>query len=181
MIVILFQSILFMVPAYFANMVPSLTRNLNFLNYPVDFRFRLGKKRIFGNHKTFRGFFFGILSSVICIYILRYFYVNFTFVQNLSLIDYTAYNPFFLGFLFGFGALFGDLIESFFKRRLNVKPGKPLVFFDQSDYVIGTLLLVSFVYVPTLIHVFAMFVLSTTLHFLTVFIGYHLRLSPVKI
>lgn len=42
----------------------------------------------------------------------------------------------------GFGAIFGDLIESFVKRRLEYEPGKPFVPFDQTDFVIGALIFV---------------------------------------
>jgi CDP-2,3-bis-(O-geranylgeranyl)-sn-glycerol synthase len=45
--------------------------------------------------------------------------------------------------LFGFGAIAGDAIESFFKRQRNVAPGHSWFPFDQIDYVIGTIIAVS--------------------------------------
>ncbi len=48
----------FFLPAYFANMTPPLVKNLqifDFLAKPVDFGKSIKGKRIFGDHKTWRG------------------------------------------------------------------------------------------------------------------------------
>jgi CDP-2,3-bis-(O-geranylgeranyl)-sn-glycerol synthase len=50
----------------------------------------------------------------------------------------------------GSGAILGDLIKSFFKRRIGIKPGEKWIFFDQVDYAIGALLFTSLVYTPSL-------------------------------
>ena len=49
-----------------------------------------------------------------------------------------------IGFLLGFGALLGDAIGSFLKRRLGIGRGKPAPILDQLDFIIVALLLVSF-------------------------------------
>jgi CDP-2,3-bis-(O-geranylgeranyl)-sn-glycerol synthase len=36
-----------------------------------------------------------------------------------------------------FGAIFGDLIESFIKRRLKIPSGAPFTPRDQTDYIVG--------------------------------------------
>jgi len=42
-----------------------------------------------------------------------------------------------LAFMISLGALVGDMVESFFKRQMNLKPGAPLPLFDQLDFVFG--------------------------------------------
>ena len=50
-----------------------------------------------------------------------------------------------IGFLLGFGALLGDAIGSFLKRRLGIGRGKPAPILDQLDFLIVALMLVSLV------------------------------------
>jgi len=46
----------------------------------------------------------------------------------------------FAGFLLSSGALFGDMIGSFIKRRLGIERGKPAPLLDQLDFVIFAIL-----------------------------------------
>jgi len=46
------------------------------------------------------------------------------YVSEYTFFDYTEVNILIIGFLFGFGALLGDLVESFFKRRIGIESGK---------------------------------------------------------
>lgn len=124
-------------PAGIANMSPVIFKWLPILNYPVDFNKTINNKRIFGDHKTYRGLFFGILMAIITVYVEK------QIIKSNSLIDYQQVNAIYLGFLLGFGALGGDLIKSFFKRRFNVQPGVSWVPFDQLDWIVGALLAVS--------------------------------------
>ena len=75
----------FMLPVYMANLAPLLVRKINFLNTPIDFNKKLKGKRILGNHKTWRGLFFGIILAIITAYIQ--FRLNF----NISILDYSNY------------------------------------------------------------------------------------------
>ena len=133
----------FLLPAYFANMAPVFANAL-FKNNgkPIDFG-----KNIFGNHKTYRGFIAGILFSILVIYIQSYL-ADIDFFNNISILDYSKINLLFYGFLFGFGAMFGDLIKSFIKRRLSIKSGSKFIPFDQIDYVIGAYLFLALLYFP---------------------------------
>ena len=130
------QIIYLLVPAALANMAPVFFSKINFLNYPADFGFKIYGKRIFGKHKTFRGFFFGILASILIVYMQKLLY-NYDFFKELSLIDFNSVNFLAFGFLAGFGVLFGDLIGSFVKRRFDFKPGKSLFVLDQINSMIG--------------------------------------------
>ena len=46
-----------------------------------------------------------------------------------------------LGFLMAFGALLGDLVGSFIKRRIGLQSGEPAPIMDQLDFVVGALIL----------------------------------------
>jgi CDP-2,3-bis-(O-geranylgeranyl)-sn-glycerol synthase len=129
-----------MLPAYFANMAPVLTKNgFKELKIPIDFNLKFEKQPIFGKHKTFRGLIFGTIFAI-AISFIQYSLHNAGILTNLELFDYSNWLT--IGFLLGFGAILGDLAKSFFKRRLDIKPGRPFIPFDQLDFVIGSLLLV---------------------------------------
>ena len=128
-------------PAGFANMAPVLFRRINFLNYPVDNGKLFNGKRIFGGHKTWRGLFFGVVSALIIVYIQQLLY---PYVQSITMLDYQQSNIWLLGLLLAAGALLGDLVRSFFKRRVNVMPGEPWPPFDQLDWMVGSLFCISF-------------------------------------
>lgn len=146
----LLKIILFLLPAYFANMAPILVKNkFLFINIPVDFNKTLFGQPIFGKNKTVRGFIAGIIASIGIVWIEQMLF-HFDFMKKLSLINYDQQNFLILGFLFGFGTLFGDLIKSFFKRRLKIDPGQSIKIIDQIDYVVGSLFFISVVYVPSL-------------------------------
>src|SRR3989338_4143493 len=114
------KSLYLMLPAYFANMAPVIMKKVNFLDYPVDFNKKLGKNPVFGRHKTFRGFVFGVLFAIITAYI-QFRLAGFDSLRNISILNYDRW--LLIGFLMGFGALIGDLIKSFFKRRISINPG----------------------------------------------------------
>ncbi len=155
---IFFESIWFMLPAYAATIVPFYARKINFLNYPIN-------KKLFGQNKTYRGFFFGIAWAIFIAYLQVELYTKYFVVKALSIVLYDRINYFLFGFLLGFGALFGDLVKSFFKRRLNIKEGKSWFPFDSIDYVLGALLYISFLFVPSIEHIIGIIILSTMLHY----------------
>ena len=142
------KSAYFLVPAYIANMAPPLVKKLGWLeslDVPIDKEKKLGDKRqLFGRNKTYRGFVVGVIGGAIggmlqsLVYGVRFF--------DVMGIDGIAYHNIafmiFFGALMGFGAIFGDLVESFIKRRLGIGPGKRFVPWDQTDLVVGAYLLV---------------------------------------
>lgn len=103
-------------PAYFANAVPVILGG----GKPLD----LGKcfvdgRRIFGDGKTIRGFISGLMAG--------------SFVGFLQ-------SNLFQGFLLSVGALSGDLLGSFIKRRLGMKRGSPAPLMDQTLFIIFAML-----------------------------------------
>lgn len=167
-----------MMPAYFANMTPVLTRNLfKKLAFPLDLGKTFQNKRIFGDHKTFRGFFFGIIAAVVIYYIQQILF-DFSFFQQISLINYDHY--IFFGFWLGIGALTFDILKSFFKRRINIPPGKSWFVFDQLDYVVGALFFMFFYYFPGWAESILILFISFILTILVKHLGYLLKISEEK-
>ncbi len=121
------QLLYFMAPAYVANMAPPFVRYWKGWNRPIS-------RRWLGGHKTVLGFAAGVLAAVFV-----------TFLQSRlgrdgAIVAYDGWLD--LGARMGVGAMLGDTVKSFFKRRRGVAPGGTWIPFDQLDFVLGALLLV---------------------------------------
>lgn len=166
-----------LIPAIFANVSPVLVRKVDFLNYPVDFYKKLGGKRLFGENKTYRGFFFGILSAILIAYIQMkitpYLFVDFIF-------DYNSMNIVAFGALLGFGALSGDLIKSFVKRRIGKKEGHPWLPFDQIDWAVMCLIFLNFMIKISLLTNLLVLIIGGVGHMAFNYIGYLMKLKKSK-
>ncbi len=137
--IFLLQCFYFMLPGYFANMAPVMIKKINLLVFPIDFNAKINNKPVLGKNKTFRGLIFGIIFSIIIAY-FQYFLYSIEFFKNVSFFNYNNWLAF--GILMGLGALSGDMIKSFFKRRVNIKPGNKFIPFDQMDFVIGSFIFI---------------------------------------
>ena len=170
-----------LLPAYFANMFASLSskwKAFSFMAYPVDFKKNLGKKRILGDHKTFRGYFFGVLAAVI-IAIIQYILYQFGFFQNISFYNYEYY-PLLLGFLLGLGTLIGDSVGAFIKRRFNYIPGQRMLVVDQVMFVVFALALVCFVYVSNIWIWVVSIILTFIFHIIVNHLAFYLKINKNK-
>ncbi|MGQ9565527.1 MAG: CDP-2,3-bis-(O-geranylgeranyl)-sn-glycerol synthase [Candidatus Bathyarchaeales archaeon] len=149
----LLDALVFIFPAYCANAVPVIFGG----GLPVDGGrlFRDGKP-IFGAHKTWRGFVSGLVVGTL---------VGF----GLSLL--VEYNVL-LGFAISLGALLGDLVEAFFKRRFGFAPGASFPVADQLDFVVGALVFSLFVSPPTLLVALIVLVITPPIHLLTNLLAY---------
>jgi CDP-2,3-bis-(O-geranylgeranyl)-sn-glycerol synthase len=174
------SALYFFLPAGIANMAPVLCSKYKFLNYPVDFGRSLNRVRIFGDHKTWRGIFFGLLFAVLTVFIQRTLFMDYPIFGRISIIDYANINFILFGILLGIGALFGDLVKSFFKRRSHITPGKSWIPFDQIDYVIGGLLFSFIVFIPPITHMIIIIIAYPLFHIITNHIGFMLHLSKSK-
>ncbi len=169
-------SIWVFLPAALANMTPIPVSKVPFLkkfNYPADFYKTYKGVRIFGDHKTIRGYISGIIVAILTVVVQINLYESSEYLQNISPVNYSEVNPIILGTLAGFGALFGDSVKSFFKRRRGIAPGKTWVPFDQIDYIVGGLLFMSlylmipwYDYLFILITYFLIHLLSTSFGYL---------------
>ena len=167
--IFIIKCIYFMLPAYFANMAPVIVKkSFKKLAIPVN-------EKIFGKNKTYRGLIFGILFAIIIAFAQ---YLAYSPLNYLYFFDYSNWLE--LGFLIGSGAVFGDLIKSFFKRMLGYKPGQPFVPFDQIDFVIGALLFVSLVFELTIEMIVTIIITSFILHILVNHAAYYLKIRNEK-
>lgn len=173
------EALYFFLPAYISNLVPPLFGKLRYFNQPIDFGRKWKGKRLFGDHKTIKGFLVACIFGTFAFHFQKILYSQ-EFFKSVSLINYSQ-TSLLLGFLLAFGAIFGDLIKSFFKRRMGKKPGKPWIPFDQIDYIIGGLLFSSFIYSPELEIVIAIVILSVLLQLLFHYTGYLLGINKDKI
>jgi CDP-2,3-bis-(O-geranylgeranyl)-sn-glycerol synthase len=130
----------FFLPAYLANMTPPLVRNakiFDFLAVPVDFGGSWRGKRIFGDHKTWRGVAGAIIVGM-GVALLQWWLYKFNWAVELSLLDYKSVNLWTFSLLFAGGAVAGDLVAAFIKRRMALAPGASFIPWDQTNYVIGS-------------------------------------------
>ena len=136
---LLLQPMWFFFPAGLANIAASVSKKVPLSDVPVDLDNKFLGQPLFGSHKTYRGMFFGVLVGIFTFYIQQIVY-KYQFIQEISLFNYDEASPA-IGLALGFGAVFGDLIKSFFKRRNGIAPGKPWTPFDQIDWILGAALL----------------------------------------
>lgn len=177
----LLKAIWLMLPAYFSNASPVAIKG----KMPIDFgRNFIDGKRIFGDGKTFRGFFGGaaVGMAVGCVQDTLIWVWGF---YNPLQIPIPPYIPPSSLICMCFGALVGDLIKSFAKRRMGIKRGAPLPIADQLDFVLGAWL---FLYIftpawflatftPTIILI--VLIVTPLLHLATNSLGYLLGMKDV--
>jgi len=157
----------FVFPAYCANAMPLIFGG----GYPLDAgRTFFDGKPILGSHKTFRGFFFGLVVGTLVGFLQTVF-----FQHVISQYDARFRYDVLLGFMLSLGALVGDSLESFVKRRLDLPPGSSLPIADQLDFVVGALLFSLPVSPPSLPTIIIIIIITPPIHFLTNLLSNHFR------
>jgi len=172
----------FFLPAYLANATPPLAARagiLNFLARPIDGGRNFLGRPFLGSHKTWRGLVLGILAGFLTVLLQAYLW-RFPAFREISIIDYQKINLLFFAFWLPAGAVFGDLLSAFAKRRLNLAPGAKFLPFDQTNYVIGAFIFLwpFFDVKPDVWPV--LFVLTFFLHIIVNRLGYSLKLHKAK-
>jgi CDP-2,3-bis-(O-geranylgeranyl)-sn-glycerol synthase len=129
-----------MLPAYLPNNCAVLFGG----GTPLDFGQTIHDgNRMLGDGKTFRGTIAGTLGGIIIGLLLN------QFAPILGLPSFGSgfsQLPVLLGL--SFGAMMGDIVAAFFKRRMGLKRGAQLFIIDQLDFVIGSWVL-TMVLAPT--------------------------------
>lgn len=182
MLVTVVQALFFFLPAYIANMFPVVfggVRALKSLKKPLDGGKKFGHSALFGENKTYFGFFVGV-SGAIAVGVLQFLlYDNVPDARWIYIFPYSFSSAVLLAFLLGFGSLLGDLAKSFVKRRLRIPPGASFFPFDQLDFVAGGLLFASLISFPSWGHVLVLVLLTPLLHLVSNVAGYKLGLKKV--
>lgn len=136
---IIIQALWLILPAYVANASAVLIGG----GTPVDFgkNWRDGK-RVLGDGKTWQGLLLGTFMGMTAGFGLAVAarYIASSDFAFLGLNDFEGF-PLMILIIFSlcFGALFGDMVESFFKRRIGKNRGEDWVLFDQLDFILGAL------------------------------------------
>ena len=149
----------FIFPAYCANGAPVLAGG----GLPMDFgRNFVDGKRVLGDNKTFKGFFFGLAIGVF-----------------VGLVEYLVFGeyPLLFSFLSPLGALSGDLAGAFLKRRLDIAPGGLLPIIDQIDFVVGAVLFSLPLGVVSWELAITVMLITPPIHLLTNFVAFKLKLK----
>jgi CDP-2,3-bis-(O-geranylgeranyl)-sn-glycerol synthase len=127
-------------PAFVANAAPVIAKNIPGLhtwNDPI-------LPNTFGKNKTMRGFAVGFVAAVLTALL------QFAIDPAVQIVFYFSLgHALSIGALLGLGALGGDLIESAIKRELGYKPGEALPIIDGIDYIIGAIVALSLLYLPS--------------------------------
>ena len=125
-------------------MAPVIANNIPYirnLSYPMDFYKTFRGKRIFGDHKTFRGLLSGGIVGALIGLLQMLSYSSVSALHSMpQWVNYESPMSILLGAALGIGALVGDAAKSFFKRQVGIKPGGSWVPFDQIDFIVGGLI-----------------------------------------
>ncbi len=163
-----------MLPAYIPNNVAVLAGG----GRPIDGGRTLGDgKRILGDGKTWRGTAFGTAAGVAVALVLNGVH---PLVSDVVVADPF---PIAAAVSLAFGAMVGDILASFLKRRTGRERGAAFPGIDQLDFVVVSLLLTAIVSTGWFLDTFtlpvlvAVFVLTPLLHVSTNMIAYALGLK----
>ena len=120
-----FNAIFFVLPTMVSNTTPLIFGG----GLPMDFRKNwFDGRRILGNNKTIRGFIAGFMTGFLVGLLTMMWF------SNAVEVDFPI--PIYNGFFQGFGAVTGDVLGSFIKRRLNIQSGGSLIVIDQTGFMI---------------------------------------------
>ncbi len=165
---LIFNSIIYalwyILPAYLANAsAPYLGGGT-----PIDLgSFLSDGNRILGDGKTFKGFIGSILVGTSVSIIQYLFGPNF------------GVNVFLLAFLLSLGAMMGDIVASFFKRRFGVERGGEFPLLDQLDFLFGSIIIGMAIYTPSFTMVIILVILTPIIHKISNYIAYILGIKDV--
>lgn len=176
-VITMFNSLMPIIFAGVANMIFVKHSLFSFAYYPMDnYKILKDGKRLFGDNKTWKGFF-GMIGFTIIFQVL-WGWVN-------ILIPYLTHNHFIyqiqentlqlniiLGSVLGFAYVICELPNSFIKRRLDIQAGKPannylkypFIFIDQADSIIGCVAVIAYYARLTLHQIFIYILLGALSH-----------------
>ena len=155
-------------PMYLTNSMAMLFGGKSRLDFGLKF---LDGRPLLGKSKSLRGTFFGIVIGMILVASIWLFLPEYT----ARLTDnYLVY-----GLMLCLGAVAGDIVASFFKRRMKLAPGREVLLLDQLDFIAGGLAFTLYAYIPTLIEVGVLLVATLFFHKLANFLAFKSKLKRV--
>lgn len=136
----------YLVPMGAANLAPFFIRRI-FPRLAVPIDVLVKRPGLFGSHKTLRGILIAPIAGILA-FAIQKFLGNNTAIAGLGFFPYATMTLWF-GFFAGLGAIIGDLLRAWVKRRLGIRPGGRFVPFDQMDYLFGGIFFTLGFYQPT--------------------------------
>jgi len=181
---ILAYALYFMLPAYMANISALAFGG----GTPVDLNRNFWDgRRLIGDGVTWRGTIIGILLgttiAVLQGIIFMYYGDIFTLIPQWVTIEGIIPGNFIewilLGLALSGGALIGDAVGSFIKRRIKIGRGKPAPFLDQLDFAVVALIFASLVVIIPLTIIILILIFTIILHVAANTIAYLLGIKDV--
>ncbi len=140
-------------PAYFANSAPVALGG----GPPLDGGEKwLDGKPFLGSHKTLRGSVVGVLAGLL-----------------IGLLQGNAL----AGLAQGFGAILGDLLSSFLKRRWDFEPGASAPVLDQLDFILVAIILSQPFIRATLQEMVIIILVTVPIHYLSNYLSWLLKMK----
>ncbi len=161
------EIILVLIPLYLANSSAMLLGGKT----PIDLNQHfVDKKPFLGKGKTVKGTLFGISIGILAVLLIDFYFQGKVPIIN----NYLHY-----GILVSIGAILGDLIGSFLKRRMNIERGKPVLLLDQLDFVIVGILFGSLVHKVSVELFLLVCVITLIAHRIANFVAFKFKLKKV--
>jgi len=164
------KAVWLMLPAYIANPTAVVFGGGTPIDYGRNWK---DGRRMLGDGKTFRG----LLGGTVCGIIVGLMQMNVQSQWSLGSFTFTAI------ITLSLGALLGDIVKSFIKRRLGFERGEKFPIVDQLDFVAGAWIL-TYVFEPgwftnnfTFWIIITVLILTPILHRITNIIGYYIKLK----
>jgi CDP-2,3-bis-(O-geranylgeranyl)-sn-glycerol synthase len=164
---LILQALWFILPAYTANSFPVIAKG----THPLDFSRFLKNHRVLGDGKTFEGTItgiaFGTLTGTIQVFAQPFMPDSF-FIMTTE-----------MAFLLSAGAILGDIIGAFIKRRLGIPRGGSALLLDQLDFLVVALLFSSFIFVLSNELYIVLLVMTPILHLTANRVSHFFKLKEV--
>lgn len=151
------------IPCYVTNAAPLIMAKVIKRRHPLDLgRNFIDGRRVLGDSKSVEGFLLGVAAGTAAGFAL-------SLLELISLSE---------AFVLSLGAMVGDSVGSFIKRRLNIKSGDPAPLLDQLTFLVVALAAYQLVYnnldpVTVLILV----LITPPLHIVTNYAAYKLEIK----
>lgn len=148
---------------YVANAMPVLVAKIIKHRHPIDFgRYLSNGHRVLGDGKSIEGFISGVIAGVCVGYLAE--------LKGILMITEA--------FVLSLGAMTGDVMGSFIKRRIGLKSGDPAPLLDQLCFILTALAFYQVVFGGVDSFTFiVLLVITPPLHLATNYLAFKLRLK----
>jgi CDP-2,3-bis-(O-geranylgeranyl)-sn-glycerol synthase len=158
--------LLYLIPLYVSNSIPVIIHGKT----PLDLNTKLFGKPLFGKGKTVIGTLAGLTAGTLSGAVITIF-----FPYSIALVtDYFG-----LAMFLSIGAILGDLVKSFFKRRFGIKSGEKWELADQWDFILGGIIISAFFRLPELWLVTILLIATFFIHKAANFLAYSIKIKEV--